>query len=85
MIADFPYGDHEKLSAPRSIDRERLTNSRDKLGQSGQLYFLRSVATDHYEINSASQMWLLGRLLPLMVGDLVPEDDLKIGSVSLAS
>ena len=26
-------------------------------------------------MSSASQMWLLGRLLPLMVGDRVPEDD----------
>lgn len=26
-------------------------------------------------VTSASQMWLLSRLLPLMVGDCVPEDD----------
>ena len=26
-------------------------------------------------IHTASQTWTLGRLLPLMIGDMVPEDD----------
>ena len=29
----------------------------------------------HYVFTIASQMWLLGRLLPLMVGQYVPNDD----------
>lgn len=35
MFQDFDYGEHEKLNAPRSIDRERLTANTDKLGQTG--------------------------------------------------
>ena len=29
----------------------------------------------HLSIFTAAQMWLLGRLLPLIVGELVPHDD----------
>lgn len=29
----------------------------------------------HYSTNIASQMWLLARLLPLMIGSKVPDDD----------
>lgn len=34
-ILGFEFGDHEKVNRPRIIDRERLTMSSDKLGQSG--------------------------------------------------
>ena len=36
VFSDFGYGDHEKMNAPRPIDRERLTTNSDKLGQSGE-------------------------------------------------
>lgn len=35
IFQDMEYGEHEKSNAPRPIDRDRLTASGDKLGQSG--------------------------------------------------
>jgi len=46
----------------------------DKLGQSGEFSIMFGVFRYNYFM-AASQIWLLGRLLPLMVGDYVPEDD----------
>ena len=45
--------------------------------QSGLYYYLSTQT--HFginrEINSAMQMWTLARYLPLVIGDLVPEED----------
>lgn len=74
VILTFKYGEHEKVNSPRPIDRDRIVNVSDKLGQSGlfEVYLSLSVMINFI---IASQMWLLGRLLPLMVGDFVPDDD----------
>lgn len=37
-ILNFQYGQHEKNSAPRPIDRDRVANMNDKLNQSGYSY-----------------------------------------------
>lgn len=77
-MANFLYGEHEKSSAPRAIERERVAKMNDKLNQSGcTLNFLLLIFCLCTVLIAllASQMWLLGRLLPLMVGDHVPEDD----------
>ena len=35
-IRDFHYGEHEKLSTPRALERDKITGDSDKLGQSGE-------------------------------------------------
>lgn len=37
VIVTFDYGNHEKVNAPRPIDRDRIASLSDKLGQSGKL------------------------------------------------
>ena len=77
-IEEFSYGYSEKANVPRPLDRDHLTSD-NKLVQSGTCKminvhmscFIFSVLFLH----AASQMWLLGRLLPLIIGDYVPNGD----------
>lgn len=36
ILLSFKYGKHEKVNAPRPIERDRITGDSDKLGQSGK-------------------------------------------------
>ena len=78
-ITSYKYGP-AITEKPSSISRTTLNSNDGKLHQSGiilqfctlQYYLLQS--ENAYSV-SASQMWYLGRFLPLLIGDFIPEDD----------
>lgn len=83
MIDQFEYGYMEIGDKPSQIPSEYIRDdSRRKLGQSGKLCDYDNWHACHF-INIASQMWLLGRLLPLMVGHLVPKENSKWKNILL--
>lgn len=72
----YAYGYSECRNVPRPLDNDHIRSTESKLSQSGTVaYIVYIVPTLLYCVKSASQMWLLGRLLPLMVGKYVPVDD----------
>lgn len=76
QISGFEYGYSECRNVPRPLDNDHIRSSESKLSQSGMVgYMYYYVHCINVIYESASQMWLLGRLLPLMVGKYVPGDD----------
>ena len=72
-IASFKYGSAVK-NKPSTITTSSFNSTDAKLRQSGMpenTKFNKFIII----IVLASQMWCLARLLPLMIGDLVPTDD----------
>ena len=65
------------FNRPRTIDKKILNNADNSLRQNGKV--TNCIITYHSYIfyMIASQMWLLGRLLPCMIGCHIPEDDEK--------
>lgn len=87
IIASFKYGYGESSSIPTPISSKTLS-SEDKtnLCQSGLFWIIIHeyvLYSYNYKLThqtypsfyTASQMWTLGRLLPVMIGHLVPSDD----------
>ena len=79
QITTFSYGYSESMNAPRPIDRDGLNSRDQKIVPSGIVY---DYTCDNdgtglmlFFFFPASQMWLLARLLPLMVGMQVPDGD----------
>ncbi len=78
LISEFEYGYSESKNVPRQLDTDHLKSSESKLSQSGILCYVRTHITfrcTYGDFLPASQMWLLGRLLPMIVGKYVPDDD----------
>ena len=74
-IHSFPLGDTES-SRPSPISSATLCSSDKKLKQSGIFCKLGSQKRYLLYVSSiASEMWCLGRYLPLLIGDLIPDDD----------
>ena len=67
---------------PRPLGRDHLISD-NKLVQSGTCKMINACTHDiffmsHFSVlflHAPSQMWLLGRLLPLIIGDHVPNGD----------
>ena len=75
QISGFEYGYSECRNVPRPLDNDHIRSSESKLSQSGMVGYTYLCTLSTVLFESASQMWLLGRLLPLMVGKYVPGDD----------
>ena len=76
-IRMFPYVYPDKNNKPTPISLETLKSSNHQLKQNGMHKVYEIDFVLYIVIRLASKMWCMGRLLPLMIGDLVPEDDEK--------
>ncbi len=76
-LINLELGYMETKDRPTPIADSTLTSSGHSLKQAGKIIFCLLVCYICDKIYSplAAQMWLLGRILPLIVGDLVPDDD----------
>ena len=82
LIAGFDHF-HSVMQSPVNQHAYRLLlcSSDKKLKQSGNnlFYYCYYELKHHYACRSifslASEMWCLGQYLPLLIGDLIPEDD----------
>lgn len=74
-IAEFEYGYSESKNVPRQLDNDHLRSPESKFNQSGMMSILNVLMMSAQCFSPASQMWLLGRLLPSIVGKHVPDDD----------
>lgn len=73
-ISHFPYCYTDSKNKPVLLSPTNLDSSDHSLRQTGMLcYFL--LFSLFFLLILASQLWCLGRLLPLLIGDLVPDDD----------
>ncbi len=70
----FQFGYMEIPNRPTPITKEILRKKDNSLNQNGMLNRLIIIITLTC-IHVASQMWLLGRMIPPMIGHLIPEDD----------
>ena len=75
-ILSFKYGHADIRNRPSEIKKSSLFTS-DKLRQSGKSICILNQLAILYCYTLASQTWCLARFLPLLIGDLVPEDDGK--------
>lgn len=79
LISEFGYGYTEGRNIPRPLDNDHLRSSDGKLSQSGMTDKMWCVyawtIASAWTFFPSSQMWLLGCLLPLIVGRYVPDDD----------
>lgn len=78
QILGIELGYMEARNRPSTISLSTLRSADHKLKQEGILYnMFEMVFSMNYCILlcTAAQMWLLGRLLPMMVGDQVPTGD----------
>ena len=73
-IKNFPFGYCDLRSKPLPLPDHLLTNASVALKQSGKNYCLERANSTTISF-VASQTWCLIRLLPLMVGDLIPQGD----------
>ena len=64
----------ESNNRPTSISLKNINSERNSLKQNGQCHFLYAIFRFVF-ILLASQMWLLGRILPLVIGEHIPEDE----------
>ena len=75
-IVSFDFGQVNTCNKPSEISQSSFTS--DSLKQSGtrnNLNRTQYTRPDLYYFLLASQMWCLARFLPLLVGDMVPQDD----------
>jgi len=74
IINEFPYVLSEKATRPATIAPNVLASSDHSIKQKGYLQYIK---LDHFNCSSylAAEMWCLAWLLPLMVGDSIPEED----------
>ena len=84
----FPYVHPDKNNKPSPISADTLKCNHHSLKQTGKLFTCTCMSilyvcmylmyiVYYIHIHVASKMWCLGRLLPLIIGDLVPEGDEK--------
>ena len=78
LMESFEFGYMEVQNRPTPIQRKTLSSKDYSLQQNGMYMYLpenKIVMHASTLFFTASQMWLLGRTLPAMIGHLVPEDD----------
>ena len=73
-LENLELGYMESKNKPSLISTTTYKSSTNSLKQNGMDICKNNVHM-HSLCNLASQMWLLGRILPLTIGDWVPEDD----------
>lgn len=80
-LINTELGYMEQKDRPTPIDAKNISNSGHTLSQAGTIC-MNSSRHVHLHIQcmytliiSAAQMWLLCRILPLAIGDLIPDDD----------
>ena len=75
LISSFKYGASVSNRSP-VISAANLCSADKSLQQSGFCYNGNCFCYNGNLISIiASEVWCLGRFLPLLIGDLVPEDD----------
>jgi len=76
-LENIDYGYMEIKNKPTPLSLQTLNSDGNSLKQNGMYVLIKSTLlySIHVNLFSASQMWLLGRLLPLVIADLVPNDD----------
>lgn len=88
MIENFTYGSSEISSKPSTIPHNVLNSNDRKINQEGQYMAISClcifICLSHapaihfmymYCIIVAAQWWCLAQLLPIMLGDKIPEND----------
>lgn len=73
-IRSFNFGTAERSNRPTCIAPEVLSSSQNSVKQSCKLQMNEHSHLNIF-LNTASQAWCLGRFLPLLLGDLIPEQD----------
>ena len=63
----------EAKNRPTCISSITMSSGGNTLKQSGKWNLI--IYTNYFVIYVASQMWLLGRILPIVIGEHVPDDD----------
>ena len=74
-LLNVDLGHMESKDRPTVIADTTLSSSSHKLKQEGEFMHIIMYNTIIPSYHTAAQMWLLGRILPILIGDLVPEDD----------
>ena len=75
-LAMTELGYMEAKDSPTMIANNTLASPGHSLKQAGMHSSIVLILHDIiYAYHVAAQMWLLGRILPLVIGDLVPNDD----------
>jgi len=72
-IESFEYSGTDAGDKPTPISTTNLSSKDHSLKETGNIYL--DMKCDLLITFLAVQMWCLGRLLPLMIGEKVPEDD----------
>ena len=70
----FPYSGSDATNKPIPISPATISSRDHLLKQKGMLQLLYACSTEHL-LHAATQMWCLGRLLPLMIADKINPGD----------
>lgn len=74
-LESFEFGYAEGRSRPSPIEAKTLSSSDNTLKQNGTVQSRSQNLCSYCVIFLASQMWALGRYLPMLIGQEIPTDD----------
>lgn len=74
-LENYEFGYMDVKNRPTPITAKTLSNGDNSLKQNGKQLLHNIPKSNHFLLIIASQMWLLGRSLPLLIGSRVPLDD----------
>ena len=69
LISSFPYSFADATNKPNTIELTTLRSNDHSLKQTGKFHY--SCSHCNSKCLTATQMWCLGRLLPLMIGNKI--------------
>lgn len=90
-MSNFEYGSTEVATIPSAITQNIIQSSdKTRMGQTGKhgdryiyILLISSQCTYmchrhiiYHDMHAATQMWTLARLLPIIIGHLIPEEDI---------